>query len=90
MKKQYLYPQNMKTSAKLWFWNLRDIILLAVFSALSVLAWAKLGWIPPAAFTLVFAFLTIRADDTSVLDYLIRAWRFFVGTQQKFEWKEGQ
>lgn len=29
MKKQYLYPQNMRTEAKLWFWGLKDIIILA-------------------------------------------------------------
>ena len=30
MKKQYLYPQNMRTEAKLWFWGLRDIIILGI------------------------------------------------------------
>jgi len=25
MKKQYLYPQNMRTEAKLWFWGVGKI-----------------------------------------------------------------
>ena len=88
MKKQYIYPQNMRTSVKLWFWNLKDIIILGVALTLSVVSWAKLGFILPAAITLVFGFLTIRLEDSSVLDYITRAWKYFVGTQQYFEWKE--
>lgn len=37
MKKQYLYPQNMRTEAKLWFWELKDIIIsLPVIATLRV------------------------------------------------------
>ncbi len=88
MKKHYLYPQNMKTSAKLWLWNLRDLVFLGIFLALSVVAWAKLGWVLPAALTGVFGFLSIRPDDTSVLDYMLRAGNYFRGSQQAYEWKE--
>ena len=78
----------MRTSVKLWFWNLKDIIILGVALTISVVSWAKFGFVLPAAATLVFAFLTIRFDDSSVLDYIVRAWNFFVGSQQYFEWKE--
>ena len=88
MKKQYIYPQNMRTKAKLWFWTLKDLIIIGVALTISVISWAKLGFILPAAATIVFAFLTIRLEDSSVLDYLKRAWRYFVGSQQYFEWKE--
>ena len=88
MQKQYIYPQNMRTQAKLWFWNLKDIIILAIVLAISVVSWAKLGFILPAALTLGYAFLSIRMDEYSVLDFIRRAWRYFVSTQQYFEWKE--
>ena len=88
MKKQYIYPQTMRTKAKLWFWTLKDLIIIGVALTISVISWAKLGFILPAAATIVFAFLTIRLEDSSVLDYLKRAWRYFVGSQQYFEWKE--
>ena len=89
MKKQYLYPQNMRTEAKLWFWGLKDIIILAVALTVSVVSWAKLNFIVPAALTLIYGFLSMRLDDCSVLDYIKRAARFFITTQQYFEWKEG-
>lgn len=88
MQKQYIYPQNMRTQAKLWFWNLKDVIILAIALAISVVSWAKLGFILPAALTLGYAFLSIRMDEYSVLNFIRRAWRYFVSTQQYFEWKE--
>lgn len=87
MQKQYIYPQNMRTQAKLWFWNLKDVIILAIALTISVVSWAKLGFILPAALTLGYAFLSIRMDEYSVLDFIRRAWRYFVSTQQYFEWK---
>ena len=88
MQKQYIYPQNMRTQSKLWFWNLKDVIILAIALTISVVSWAKLGFILPAALTLGYAFLSIRMDEYSVLDFIRRAWRYFVSTQQYFEWKE--
>lgn len=88
MQKQYIYPQNMRTQAKLWFWNLKDVIILAIALTISVVSWAKLGFILPAALTLGYAFLSIRMDEYSVLDFIRRALRYFVSTQQYFNWKE--
>ena len=88
MKKQYLYPQNMRTQTKLWLWSLKDIIILGISITLSVVLWAKLGFILPAALTLVYAFLTMRMDETSILDYIKCSWRYFISTQQYFEWRE--
>ena len=89
MKKQYLYPQNMRTEAKLWFWGLKDIIILAVALTISVVSWAKLGFVLPAALTAIYGILSMRLDESSVLDYIKKAARFFLTTQQYFEWKEG-
>ena len=88
MKKQYIYPHNMKTKAQLWFWALKDEIILGIALALSVVAWAKLGFVAPTAVTLLYAFLTMRIEETSVWDFIKRARRYFMSTQQYFEWKE--
>lgn len=88
MKRQYIYPQNMRTQVKLWFWTLKDIIILGVALTVSVICWVKLNFIVPAAVTLLYGFLTIRMDEYSILDFIKRAWRYFISTQQYFEWKE--
>lgn len=86
MNKQFIYPQNMRASATLWLWSLRDfavIVIAALFSAL-VLATTKL--LIPAALTAAYALLSIRSDETTVLDFLKYAIRYFISTQQYFEW----
>ena len=88
MKRQYIYPQNMRTQVKLWFWSLRDIIILGAALTVSVVSWAKINFVLPAALTVLYGFLTIRIDEYSILDFLKRAFRYFVTTQQYFEWRE--
>ena len=90
MKRQYLYPQNMRTEAKLWFWSLKDVIILAIALTLSVVSWAKLNFIVPAAMTLVYGFISMRLDETSVLDYIRRAARYLLTTQQYFIWEDSK
>ena len=82
---QYLYPQNLKATANLWLWSLRDFAILCIAVLLSALALVQLGMFIPAAVTLCFGFLTIRMDDTTVLDYMRYAVRYLISTQQYFE-----
>ena len=87
MNEQYLYPQNLKAQAKLWLWNLRDLIIIGTALLLSVLALAQLKWMLPLAITLGYTFLSIRLEDNTVLDFIWRGIKFFLTTQQYFEWK---
>ena len=87
---QYIYPQNLKASAKLWFWNLKDIAVLGIALLISILALSQIRLILPLALTLVYGFLTIRLDDISVLDFIKRAFCFFVSAPQYFEWNAGK
>lgn len=84
---QYLYPQNLKATANLWLWGLRDFVILGVAVLLSIVLLVRLQMAVPLALTLCFGFLTIRLEDSTVLDFLIHAVRFFLSTQQYFEWK---
>ncbi len=85
--KQYLYPQNLKATANLWLWSLKDFAILGVAALLSIAALVQLGFILPAAATLCYGFLTIRMDDATILDFLKYAVRYFISTQQYFEWR---
>ena len=84
---KYLYPRNLRATASLWLWSLRDFAVLAVAALLSVLAIAGIGTLLPAAATICFGLLTIRNEDTTVMDYLKYAVRFFVSGQQFFLWR---
>lgn len=85
--KQYLYPQNLKAKANLWFWGLRDFSIIGIAALISVVILVQLRFFLPAAATLVYAFLTIRKDDTTVLDYMKYAVRYLITTQQYYEWR---
>ena len=84
---QYIYPQNLKAQARLWLWNLRDIAILGIALLISLLALSQLKFFLPLAATLCYSFLTMRFDNMSVKDYIVRAVRFFLTTQQYYEWR---
>ena len=81
-------PQNLKAEVKLWLWSLRDVAILGIALILSILALSQMKFYLPLAVTLVFAFLTIRLDDQTVLDFISRGFRYFVSAQQYYEWRE--
>ena len=66
----YIYPDNLKSKAVLWLWELRDIAIVGVGALISVFAMAQLGLLPPVVVTAAYAFLSIRLEDTSILDFL--------------------
>ena len=45
------------------------------------------GLLFPLAGALCFAFMTIRMEDTTVMDYLGYAARHFVTSQKYYEWR---
>lgn len=83
----YLYPQNLKASANMWFWSLKDFCILGIAALLSILILVELHILLPAAATLCYAFLTIRMDDTTIMDFLRYAARYFITIQQYYEWR---
>ena len=85
--KTYIYPQNLKATASLWLWSLRDFTVLCVGLLVSVLALTQMGWLLPFALTAAYAFLSIRLEDLTVLDYIRFAVRFLVSQQQTYEWR---
>ncbi len=84
---QYLYPQNLTAKANLWLWGMRDFIILCIGVLLSVVALVALGWLLPVALTMCFGVLTIRKDELTMLDFMKYAVKYFMTTQQYYEWR---
>lgn len=84
---RYIYPQNLKAAANLWLWSMRDFVILAIAVLLSAVILVQLKTVILAAVTLCYGFLTIRMDDTTVLDFMRYAVRYLISTQQYFEWR---
>ena len=85
--KTYLYPQNLKATANLWLWGLKDFAILVVAALIAVLILVNTGFLIPVAAVLIYAFMTIRLEDITVMDFLRCAVKFFITTQQYYEWR---
>lgn len=86
MNKQFIYPQNMRASATLWLWSLKDFAIIVVGALFSAMVLATTKIVVPAVLTAAFAFLSIRNDETTILDFIKYAVKYFISTQQYFEW----
>lgn len=87
---QYLYPKNLRATANLWLWSLKDFCILGISALLSIVILVQTKFVIPAAVTLCYGFLSIRMDETTVLDFIKYAVRYFIGTQQEFRWRQAE
>ena len=85
--KTYIYPQNLKARSQLWLWSIRDFLIICLMLILLVVILTQIWSFLPFAVTAMFAFLSIRFDDTTIIDYIVCAFRYFVSAQQIFYWK---
>ena len=86
--KTYIYPENLRASVKLWFWSVRDLIIICAGIVLSVIVLVNLWNVLPIAATASYAFLSLRADETSIIDYIFNAVKFFLTSQQLYLWRK--
>lgn len=70
----------------LWFWELRDVGVIGVGHLVSILALTQTGIFIPLVLTAVYAFLSIRFEGTSILDFIRYAIAFLITKQQFYEW----
>lgn len=84
----YIYPDNLRAKAKLWLWELKDIVVIGIGFLLSVLALAQGLGMLLLVLTVLYAFLSIRMEGASILDFLRCAVCFLFLHQQYYEWKE--
>ena len=64
----FIYPENLRAKPMLWLWELRDIGIIGIAFLLSVLALSQGVGMVPLVITVLFSFLTIRVDGSSILD----------------------
>lgn len=83
----YIYPENLKAKPMLWLWLLRDIAIIGVAALISVMALVQGVSMAPLVGTVLYAFLSIQVDGSSILDFLRRAAYFLFLQQQKYEWR---
>ena len=83
----YMYPDHLKAKATLWLWELRDIGIVSAGLLISVFALSQVGIMFPIVITAVYAFLSIKFEDTSILDFIRYDCAFFIFKSQMYEWR---
>ena len=83
----YIYPENLKAAPTLFLWRLKDLAAIGIGALISVLALSQIGLTIPIVITFAYAFLAIRFEDTSILDFIKYAVRYFFVEQQEFRWR---
>lgn len=87
--KIYIYPENLRSTVKLWFWNVRDFCILCAGVIVGFLLLARFWTFFPLAIVICYAVLTLRVDDSAVIDYIHNAVNYFCLSQQEYQWQDG-
>ncbi len=82
----YLYPNNLKGKPILWLWYMKDVVIIGISILISVFFYTQLHLIHFLVVSAVYALLTLRLDDMSILDFIIYSCRFFMIQPQTYTW----
>ena len=83
----YIYPEDLKAKPKMWLWELKNFVLIGIGVLISMVILIKFHKLLFMAIVMTYAFLTIKMDDTTILDFIKLAFRYFISTQQDFRWR---
>ena len=83
----FIYPQDLKAKPNMWLWNLKDFAIIGIGALFGTVLLIYLRQLLPIGLVAIYSFMTIRLDDTTIMDYIRFAVRYFITTQQYFEWR---
>lgn len=84
---KYIYPENLSAKPRMWLWNLKDLAVASMFALVGVFFLAQFKIALPLVLAALYAFVTIRLDDDSIMDFLQSACTYFF-LQRRFCWSK--
>lgn len=69
----YYYPNNLKARPLIWLWYLRDLTIISLGCIVAILMLISYFMVVPLVAVVVYGVLTMRIDDTSILDFITQA-----------------
>lgn len=82
----HLYPNNLRSKPILWLWHLKDIVIIGISTLIAVFIYAQFSNIYLLVGVAVYAILSLRFDDLSILDFIVHSCRFFILESQTYTW----
>lgn len=83
----YIYPENLKSKATLGLWELKDLMIIGAVLVPGIVIYVRTKLMIFIIAAAVYAFLSIKIDDTSIKDFIKYAVAFFITDQQRYEWR---
>ena len=77
--KQYIYPKNLKMSAKLLLWRLKDGVTALILALIGIIIFGLTRNIFFLGVVVVYGVLTIDLGSIRIYDYIKSSVRFFAG-----------
>ena len=71
----------------MWLWELKDLAVIGISLLLSLLALTQAKLMLPLVASALYAFLSMRFDGISILDFIRYAATFFFLMPQFYEWR---
>ena len=84
--KQYIYPKNLKMSAKLLLWRLKDGVTALILALIGIIIFGLTRNIFFLGVVVVYGVLTIDLGSIRIYDYIKSSVRFFA-RQRIYFWR---
>ncbi len=84
--KQYIYPKDLKMSATLLLWRLRDGAVSLILVLAGIILFGVAHIVFPLVLAVVYGVLTIDLGNIRIYDYIKSSVRFFAG-QRVYFWR---
>lgn len=84
--KEYIYPKDLKKSATVLLWRMRDGAVLLFLILGAVILFRITQSVLPLVLAAVYAVLTINLDGIRIYDFIQYSLRFFFG-QRIYIWR---
>ena len=84
--KQYIYPKNLKMSAKLLLWRLKDGVTALILALIGIIICGLTRNICLLGVVVVYGVLTIDLGNIRIYDDIKSSVRFF-GGQRSYFWR---
>lgn len=82
----YLYPDDLKKAPMVLLWEMKDIATIGITFIFSIVLVTQFLVMFPLVITVSYGILSIKIEDLSIKDYIIKLTNFFMIKQQIYKW----
>lgn len=86
-KYEFHFPQNLKSKPTILLWEVKDISVIIVGSMISFYFLLSRGFVLPSVFTAIYAIMTTRVNEYTILSGLVNALNYFLLESQEYDWE---